>query len=143
MLEEQIRLLKAYLAEHQLAQSDNNEHPLFFNNREEKFTHAGVNYILLKYITMAKKVSEVRLPDKIICHVLRHSKAMHLLQAGVNLVYIRDILGHVSVQTTEVYARADSHAKREAIEMAYTSVAPEKEPVWLMNEHLLDWLKRL
>jgi len=41
---------------------------------------------------------------------------MHLLQAGVNLVYIRDILGHVSVQTTEVYARADSKKKREAIE---------------------------
>ena len=33
---------------------------------------------------------------------------MHLLQAGINLVYIRDILGHVSVQTTEVYAKADS-----------------------------------
>ncbi|WP_262905801.1 tyrosine-type recombinase/integrase [Parabacteroides gordonii] len=36
---------------------------------------------------------------------------MHLLQAGVNLVYIRDILGHVSIQTTEIYARADSKQK--------------------------------
>ena len=74
-------------------------------------------------------------------HVLRHSKAMHLLQAGVNLVYIRDILGHVSVQTTEVYARADSRAKRDAIEKAYTNVAPITIPVWLTNNNLLEWLK--
>jgi site-specific recombinase XerD len=37
-------------------------------------------------------------------HVLRHSKAMHLLQSGVNLIYIRDFLGHVDYSTTEVYA---------------------------------------
>ena len=48
------------------------------------------------------------IPENISCHSLRHSKAMHLLQAGVNLVYIRDILGHVYVQTTEIYAKADS-----------------------------------
>lgn len=77
-----------------------------------------MNYILLKYADMARRNSDIHLPDKISCHVLRHSKAMHLLQAGVNLVYIRDILGHVSVQTTEIYARADSRAKREAIEKA-------------------------
>ncbi|MBD1385901.1 tyrosine-type recombinase/integrase [Mucilaginibacter rigui] len=58
------------------------------------------------------------------CHVLRRSKAMHLLQAGVSLVYIRDILGHVSVQTKGIYARADSRQKREAIEKAYTDVTP-------------------
>lgn len=66
---------------------------------------------------------------------------MHLLQAGVNLVYIRDILGHVSVQTTEVYAKADSRKKREAIEKAYVNVTPKENPAWLTNDNLLDWLK--
>lgn len=47
---------------------------------------------------------------------------MHLLQAGVNLVYIRDILGHVSVKTTEIYARADSSQKRDALEAAYVDM---------------------
>jgi site-specific recombinase XerD len=56
------------------------------------------------------------IPDNITCHSLRHSKAMHLLQAGVNLVYIRDLLGHVSIKTTEIYARADSKQKRIALE---------------------------
>ena len=61
-------------------------------------------------------------------HSLRHSKAMHLLQAGVNLIYIRDILGHVSIQTTEIYARADSKQKREALEAAYADI-------------ILSWIK--
>ncbi len=66
------------------------------------------------------------IPERISCHSLRHSKAMHLLQAGVNLVYIRDILGHVSVTTTEVYARVDSRKKREAIESAYIDIGQKK-----------------
>ena len=81
------------------------------------------------------------IPEQISCHSLRHSKAMHLLQAGVNLVYIRDILGHVSVTTTEIYARADSQKKREAIESAYVDVAPKEHPTWLKNGNLLEWLK--
>jgi hypothetical protein len=53
---------------------------------------------------------------------LRHSKAMHLLQAGVNLVYIRDILGHADLKTTEIYARIDGEMKRRALEDAFTNV---------------------
>ena len=72
---------------------------------------------------------------------MRHSKSMHLLQSGVNLVYIRDILGHVSVQTTEVYARADSRKKREAIEQAYIDVTPDTKPQWEGNQGIIEWLK--
>jgi len=142
MLDEQVKLLKPYIVEHRLDQESNNKHPLFFNSRGDKLSRAGLNHILIKYADMARRTSGVYLPEKISCHVLRHSKAMHLLQAGVNLIYIRDILGHTSVQTTKVYARADSKAKRMAIEKAYTSVVPEKEPVWLSNDNLMDWLKR-
>lgn len=66
---------------------------------------------------------------------------MHLLQAGVNLLYIRDILGHVSVQTNEIYARADSKQKHEALEKAYVDVVPKEDPVWENNENLLSCLK--
>ncbi len=76
---------------------------------------------------------------------MRHSKAMHLLQAGVNLVYIRDLLGHVSVQTTDVYARADSRQKREAFEKAYVDLNPNvaKTKHWEKDGNLLNWLKSL
>ena len=62
------------------------------------------------------------IPELISPHMLRHSRAMHLLQSGVNLIYIRDLLGHVSVQTTEVYAKADTKLKRDALEKAHTNI---------------------
>ncbi|GAF03859.1 site-specific integrase [Saccharicrinis fermentans] len=70
---------------------------------------------------------------------------MNLLQAGVNLIYIRDILGHVSIQTTEVCARADSKQKREALEKAYVDILPEtdRKKSWENVQSLLGWLKKL
>jgi len=141
MLEDQVKLLKNYINEHQLAAPEANLYPLFYNSRRQKLTRAGVNHILHKYVVMARTKNTNLIPERISCHCLRHSKAMHLLQAGVNLVYIRDILGHVSVQTTEVYARADSQKKREAIEKAYVDVVPKQAPAWLKNDNLLAWLK--
>ncbi len=141
MLEGQVKLLRNYINEHQLAEPEATMYPLFYNSRMEKLTRAGVNHILHKYTTMARIKNATLIPERISCHCLRHSKAMHLLQAGVNLVYIRDILGHVSVQTTEIYARADSRKKREAIEKAYVDVVPKQAPTWLKNNDLLEWLK--
>ncbi|PCJ96307.1 MAG: integrase [Flavobacteriaceae bacterium] len=142
MLDAQIGHLKNYMKEHGLDQPVSNMHPLFFNSRKERFTRAGINHILQKYIKMARETDKMIIPDKVSCHSLRHSKAMHLLQAGVNLVYIRDILGHVSVQTTEIYARADSKQKRIALEKAYVDINPDEEPIWAKNENLITWLKR-
>lgn len=64
--------------------------------------------------------------------MLRHSKAMHLLQAGVNLIYIRDFLGHVDIKTTEIYARADT-------ETMIVSLARD----WSKDQTLLSWLSEL
>ncbi len=83
------------------------------------------------------------IPKAVSPHCFRHSKAMHLLQAGVNLVYIRDLLGHVSIKTTEVYARADSQMKRNALEGSYPSTTPSEMPVWQKNQELLKWLMDL
>jgi site-specific recombinase XerD len=68
---------------------------------------------------------------------------MHLLQAGINLIYIRDLLGHVSISTTEIYARADAETKRKALETAYNNPAPENIPPWQQDDSLLGWLKSL
>ena len=143
MLEEQLDILKIYMKENGLLRSECLQHPLFTNCWGEKLTRAGVANILDRYIKKAKLLHPTLMKGKISCHSLRHSKAMHLLQAGVNLVYIRDILGHVNVQTTEIYARADSKVKREAIEKAYIKVVQEVDtkPMWQGNEKLMDFLK--
>jgi len=142
MLDAQIEHLKNYLKENRLSEPFANMYPLFFNSRKEKLTRAGINHIIQKYVITARKENEMIIPENISCHSLRHSKAMHLLQAGVNLVYIRDILGHVSIQTTEIYARADSKQKREALEKAYVNVNPDEEPIWTKDETLVSWLKK-
>jgi len=68
---------------------------------------------------------------------------MALLQAGVHIVNVRDLLGHASIQTTDIYARADSKAKREALEKAYENLTPKTDREWEKDKGLLDWLKDL
>jgi integrase/recombinase XerD len=141
MLDAQTVHLKNYLMEHDLGKDFAGMYPLFSNSRKEKLTRAGVYYILEKYSNTARKENKTLIPEKISPHCLRHSKAMHLLQAGVNLVYIRDILGHVSVQTTEIYARCDIKQKREALEKAYVNVNEKEKPAWAKDTGLVNWLK--
>jgi len=144
MLENQVKILRMYMEENGLNDSNRFGTPLFFNSRHERLTRKGVTYILQTYADMARKESPEIIPERLSCHSLRHSKAMHLLQAGVNLIYIRDMLGHVSIQTTEVYARADSKSKREALEKAYRNLNPDVDTdrEWEKDRNLLDWLMR-
>ena len=141
MLNAQLDILERYMKENGLLAPEMGSHPLFFNARREKLSRVGVNYILRKYASRARNENSSLIPQKISCHSLRHSKAMHLLQAGVNLIYIRDILGHSSVKTTEIYARADSSAKRRALEEVYTNLKPSEESLWEGNHDLVSWLR--
>jgi integrase len=68
---------------------------------------------------------------------------MHLLQSGVNLIYIRDLLGHADIQTTEVYARIDGEMKRKALEKNTNNIVSNKMPEWQCNVGLMKWLKNL
>ena len=85
--------------------SHNNTEDFLFTNRcHSPLTRSGVTYILKKYAEKARKINPELIGNtNIHPHVLRHSKAMHLLESGVNLIYIRDFLGHSSVTTTEIY----------------------------------------
>lgn len=145
LVREQVEILRGYMEENRLVDGNSASEPLFRNNRLEKLTREGISYVLRTYADMARKESPELIPEKLSCHSLRHSRAMHLLQAGVNLVYIRDILGHVSIQTTDIYARADSKAKREALEKAYMDMTPDRDTdrEWERNKKLRDWLKGL
>lgn len=138
------KLLRKYLEEHDPNYSIHGGYPLFCNRDGKKLTRAGVAYILNKYAAQAQSLGSISPQTTISPHVLRHSKAMHLLQSGVNLIYIRDLLGHADVSTTEVYARADERFKREALMMAYPSPSPDtEETAWQKDTDLLDWLKNL
>lgn len=135
-------LLQNYFIENDLDKPWKNEYPLFTNNQHHKLTKEGVAYIVSKYVASARKISTF-MPAKVKVHMLRHSKAMHLLQAGVNLIYIRDFLGHVDLKTTEIYAKADTETKRKAIENVYPDLIDSNLPDWNKDQSLLSWLSEI
>lgn len=137
-------LLKEYLnrKEYHAGISKGNNY-LFMNQKKQQLSRWGINYILDKYVEMAKKDTRFQVSFPITPHIIRHAKAMHLLQSGVNLIYIRDFLGHVDCTTTEIYARSDTETKRKAIENAYKDVLPDVFPDWEKDGELMEWLNSL
>lgn len=142
LMKNTVALLKQYLLENDLNKQWKYQYPLFKNNQHNKLTKEGIAYILNKYAKMARARVQI-VPKRLSPHVLRHSKAMHLLQAGINLIYIRDFLGHVDLKTTEIYARTDTETKRKAIENAYPEIITDQLPDWTKDKGLLTWLSEL
>ena len=138
-----VNLLRSYMEENALFHNGSQDAPLFFNQRRSKLTRGGVSHILRKYAdVLAEK--HPKIPKKLTPHVLRHSKSMHMYQSGVSLVYIRDILGHVELSTTDQYARADTESKRKALEDVYPDITPAGVlPDWNRDLNLLDYLNSL
>jgi len=114
---------------------------LFKNHMGKTFTRQGINYMLKKYGCKARANGNVSIPEDLSPHKMRHTTAMELLSSGVDLIYIRDLLGHSSVTTTEVYARTDAQLKRKAIEAASKEIVPEEDAEWDNDTDLKDWLK--
>ena len=135
-------LLKHYLKANNLTEPYALDYPLFSNCSKDKLTRAGIAYIVKKYAVEAIKEAPQLFPDKLSPHCFRHSKAIHLLQSGVNPIYIRDFLGHVDIQTTEIYTRIDGEMKRKALEKSH-NVISDKMPEWQSNPGLMNWLKNL
>ena len=143
--EDIFKLIMAYMREHGLDRPENNKHPLFYNTWGGKLTTAGLTYIIDKHVKPAKIAYPELFTGNFSPHSFRHSRAMHLLQSGVSLIIIRDILGHVSIQTTEIYARVDSKLKRDAIAKAYNAVGKVEPAVtsWEKDPKLKAFLKGL
>ena len=134
-------LLAAYLAERRLDTPGRDQRPVFFNQHRAKLTRGGIAWILRKY--QARSADPTLAGAQLSPHVLRHSRAMHLYDAGVPLPYIRDILGHVDLSTTEIYARASTEAKRKALETVYDEVVSAELTEWNQDPELLNWLTSL
>jgi integrase/recombinase XerD len=143
LMPQTMSIVKKYMADYGLLDETKQANSLFFNKKSEKLTRAGLSYILNKYVDQAKVTNKELFPEKMSAHVLRHSKAMHLLESGVNLIYIRDFLGHSSVTTTEIYAKSNPEIKRKAIEGASQKVLPKEKFSTKEKEDLCKWLKTI
>ena len=131
-------LLKSYMEAHGVA---GGRETLFANRYGQPLTQKGVSYVLDKHLAEASKSMPGISRKKITCHCLRHSRAMHLLEAGVNLIYIRDILGHASVTTTEIYAKANPELTRKYLAEHSASYSASGKYSQQDKEDLIKWLK--
>jgi site-specific recombinase XerD len=139
----QVANLRQYMAEERLTAPECQCHPLFPNPQGNKMSRMAVLNIVKKYQGMARTVSPELIPEDLGCHSFRHTKAMHMLEAEINLVYIRDFLGHVSTTTTEVYARASEKMKQKALSKLNPGIVQEGKTSWQSDRELLSYLKSL
>lgn len=141
--EVQVNNLKKYMQENRLLDNQNLKHPLFPNRQGDKLSRMAVLNIIKKYAAMAEVKHPELIPEGIGCHSFRHSKAVHMLEADINLVYIRDFLGHSSTTTTEVYARVSEKKKQEALAKLNPGIIKDGKTSWQKNKELLGFLKEL
>ncbi len=141
--DKQVELLRQYMTQSGLLSRENAQKPLFPNYQGQKMTRNGINNILFKYVKMANEKNPSLIPDRLSCHAIRHSKAMNLLESKVELMHIRDFLGHKSVLTTEIYARMNPKFTFEAVKNAYKNITAENIPAWKGNNQLMVMLKNL
>ncbi|MEN6520067.1 MAG: site-specific integrase [Armatimonadota bacterium] len=142
LMQKTVGILKHYLNENGLDHPGCLEIPVFQNRYGNALSRSGMRYILLKYVEQAHN-SGSNIRERVTPHTLRHTKAMHLLQAGNPLVVIQKILGHVDIKTTEIYARADMNMKRQALEKIADISPSPNIPTWQNNRDLMDWLRKL
>jgi integrase/recombinase XerD len=134
--------LRALLDEHGV--EPNATQPLFRNRRGEPLTRFGVRYLLRKYARSAQAAVPTLGRRSVHPHALRHTSAVHLLQAGVDLVTISHWLGHASVETTNRYAAINLETKRAALAKAKpTGCINPVVAEWRNDATILAWLEAL
>jgi site-specific recombinase XerD len=130
-------VLHAWLKEPALGE----EHILFPNRRGGRLSNDGVQYLLAKHVSSAREVCPSLHSKRVTPHVLRHTAAMELLQAGVDITVIALWLGHESIETTRIYLEADLAMKQKVLDK--TTPHEGCPGVYKPDDALLAFLKSL
>lgn len=123
-----VQYLRKYLSEFHSGDLLSSDMPLFYSVRSgmrNRLTDRLIRYMLQKYGQMARTVCQ-DVPENVHPHLFRHSRAMHLYQEGMDLTLISQWLGHSQLETTLIYAYADTEQKRKAIAAA----TPKDNPLY-------------
>jgi len=115
---------------------------VFLNYRGEPLTRFGIRYILAKHFERARANVRSLRRKRLHPHSVRHSAAVALLTAGVDLTSISQWLGHANPNVTNVYATVNLEMKRRAIAKVMP-VTRRANSSWRRNQSILDWLESL
>ena len=135
---ETVELLKALLKRKPRREDE----PIFVNRYGNPLQASGVRFKLKQYAAAAGKKAPSLLSKRVSPHSFRHATAVSLVTAEVDVTVIRSWLGHESLNTTNIYARANVEAKRKALEKV-DGARSSKPPRWKREVQLLAWLDSL
>jgi integrase/recombinase XerD len=118
--------------------------PVFLNRRQQPITRFGIHALLQRAVAVARQQVPSLRTKRVSPHTIRHTTAVHLVRAGVDINTIRGWLGHVSLDTTHIYAEIDLDMKAKAL--AHCEVPSATDPTqadWHKDPDLLAFLKAL
>jgi len=137
LMDKTVAHLKNYIQQFYASLAKETGRPLFYSiraGRPHMLSTDTIAIMMKNYGERARKVC-CEVPERIHPHLIRHTRAMHLYQAGIPLSYIAEFLGHASTNTTEIYASADVKMLRKVLEKIDPEVTNEI-PVWKNEETL-------
>ena len=138
--EDTVEAIKAYLLERKIKQ-DSDDH-LFLNFKGESITRFGIRYIIKKYTNKAIEKQPSLKQKKVSPHTIRHTTAMHLLQAGNELNVVRLWLGHSQLNTTHMYIEINMKMKKEILSKMQPLQLKQQFKKW-KRPKILEWLEEL
>jgi site-specific recombinase XerD len=119
------------------------EQRLFLNRNGEPTTRFGIHTLVERHAGRACAQAPSLQTKRVSPHVIRHSTATHLLRAGVDINTVRAWLGHVSVNTTNIYAETDLETKARALATCAPAAAPSAAKRWRQQPELMEFLRGL
>jgi integrase/recombinase XerD len=116
---------------------------IFLNRKKQPLTRFGIHGIVKRHILKATCGLPSLGTKKISAHSIRHTTAVHLLRAGVDINTIRAWLGHVSIETTNIYAESDLEMKAKALAHCEIFSTARSKLNWHTNEGVMAFLRTL
>jgi integrase/recombinase XerD len=116
---------------------------LFLNRRGEALTRYGIHTLVERYVAKLTASMPSLRQKRISPHVIRHTTATHLLQAGVDINTIRAWLGHVSLDTTNIYAETDLATKKRALATLARGETERPAERWSSQPDVMAFLRAL
>ena len=119
------------------------DQPIFVNRDARPITASGVRFRLRQYVSAAAQQVPSLKAKRVSPHTFRHTAAVHLIAAGVDVTVIRSWLGNAQLDTTNHYAQANLDTKRAALNQLGSRCRPGKPQRWKRDDRLLGWLESL
>ena len=132
-------MASAYLA----ATAGAPDSPPFASHGGRAMGRAGITYVPRRHVAAAHEADPLVVPPTTHPHALRHSKAVHLVEADADITYVRDFMGHSSVKTTEIYAKISSKSRQKAVEKAAANLIMGSAYGEEDRSAIMEWLRNL